>query len=214
MLSLEGCTRVTCPDRVSSTAWLDAYPALIDEAASLPGIEDAMSILTGAARRYLGDRSAAGRNGALKTGERDYRVSGVFLIAPDRRHNVLVANHGFPTEQRRLSIPIGWNHPGQVVTTERMMLLENTDEHSEFRQFLKTSRMGSSLYMPIFTGSGMVGQIVVAAQARGTYSSDDIAPMSSLAAGVALLWEARDGPAWWANDHPAEDAWYAEENRI
>ncbi len=205
---------MTYPDRLSSTAWLKKYPALVDEAAGLPHVEDAISVLTGAARKLLGDRSAARNCGALKPGERDYRVSGVFLIAPDRRHNVLAANHGFPREQRRLSIPIGWNHPGRVVATERMILLENTDEHGEFRQFLKTSKMGSSLYMPIFTGSGMVGQIVVAAQARGTYSSDDISPMACLAAVVALLWEARDGQAWWAGDHPADDAWYAEDNRV
>ena len=39
-----------------------------------------------------------------------------------------------------------------MVRTERPILLENTDDHGEFRQFLKTSRMGSSIYHPVSVG--------------------------------------------------------------
>lgn len=214
MLPLGGAGRLSPASRISAADWLAELPGIAAEAGARSGTEDALSALTRAARDLLGDREAAARAGALEAGVRDYRVAGVFLIAPDRRHNVLVANQGFPSEQRRLSIPIAWNNPGQVVARERFVLLENTDEHSEFRQFLKTSKMGSSLYMPIFAGGAMIGQIVAAAQARWTYSKADIAPMSALAGLASLVWDKTGGPGWWAADHPASDAWYAEEQTI
>ncbi len=210
MLSVGGPVRLTPPVRMTPAGWLDELPKIVAKAAGISDLEDALSVLTTSARRCLGDATAATRTGALKLGERDYRVSGIFLIAPDRRHNVLVANDGFPPEQRRLSIPLSWNHPGQVVATERPLLLRNTDEHEDFRQFLKTSKMGSSLYMPIVAGGVMIGQIVAAAQARWTYSEEDISPMAALASIAALIWEERDGYSWWEADHPAADAWYAE----
>jgi putative methionine-R-sulfoxide reductase with GAF domain len=205
-----GGPALTAPDRITPEDWLRTLPALAAEALARPDFEAALGAVTDAACVRLGDRAAGRREGALLPGERDYRVSGVFLIAPDRRYNVLVANHGFPPEQRRLSIPIAWNHPGRVVASERFLLLENTDEHRDFRQFLRTSRMGSSIYMPVFAGGAMIGQIVAAAQARGTYGPADVAPMQALAGVVALLWEAKDGAAWWAADYPAPDAWYAD----
>lgn len=211
MLPVGRSAGLTGPDRASPGSWLDRLPDIVRQASGVPDVEGSLAVLTAAARSLLGDGSAVGIKGALKPGERDCRVSGIFLIAPDRRHNVLVANQGFPPEQRRLSIPITWNHPGRVVATERALLLENTDDHEDFRQFLKTSRMGSSLYAPIFTGEGMIGQIVVAAQARWTYSPEDIPPMLLLAAVAALIWESKGGSEWWEADHPASDAWYAEE---
>ncbi len=211
VLPLEWLAGLTRPDRTSASSWLDRLPDIVREASGTPDVEGALAVLTAAARTILGNSSAADLPGALKPGERDYRVSGVFLIAPDRRHNVLVASQGFPPEQRRLSIPIAWNHPGRVVATERALLLENTDDHEDFRQFLKTSRMGSSLYVPIFASDGMIGQIVAAAQARWTYSREDIPPLTCLAAAAALAWEAGDGKDWWDADHPADDAWYAED---
>lgn len=211
MLPVGRSAGLTGPDRTSAGRWLDLLPDIVRQAAAIPDVEGSLAVLTAAARSLLGNRSAAAIGGALKPGERDCRVSGVFLIAPDRRHNVLAANQGFPPEQRRLSIPITWNHPGRVVATERTLLLENTDDHEDFRQFLKTGRMGSSLYAPIFTGNGMIGQIVAAAQARWTYSPDDIPPLLNLAAAAALVWESKGGTDWWDADHPASDAWYAEE---
>ncbi len=200
--------------RISAANWLARLPGIAAEASALDDTEAAFSVLTRSVVETLGDGLAGTRDGALLPGERDYRVSGVFLIAPDRRHNVLVANQGFPAEQRRLSIPIAWNNPGQVVAHERFMLLENTDQHGEFRQFLKTSKMGSSIYMPIFAGGAMIGQIVAASQARWTYSAQDIAPMAMLAALAGLAWDKTDGANWWAADHPAADAWYAEEQSL
>ena len=209
MLSLGG-RNLSAPDRTSPEDWLRTLGAVTAEAVVQPDLEGALEVITEAARARLGDRAASQREDALLPGERDYRVAGVFLISPDRRHNVLVANRGFPPEQRRLSIPIAWNHPGRVVASERFLLLENTDEHRDFRQFLRTSRMGSSIYMPVFADGAIIGQIVAAAQARWTFGPGDVAPMQALAGLVALLWDAKDGPAWWSADHPAPDAWYAE----
>lgn len=200
--------------RINAAGWLARLPDIATEAVAHADTETALAVLTRAVVDMLGDGQAAARNGALLAGERDYRVSGVFLIAPDRRHNVLVANQGFPPEQRRLSIPIAWNNPGQVVARERFVLLENTDDHGEFRQFLKTSKMGSSIYMPIFAGREMIGQIVAASQARWTYSGADVAPMALLAAFAGLAWDRTGGADWWEAGHPAADAWYAEEQSV
>ncbi len=195
----------------NSAKWWKKIICLPMEFESCDDTESAFRVLTKAAVELIGNANASKKAGALKQGEANYRVSGIFLISPDRRHNVLVANQGFPPEQRRLSIPIAWNNPGQVVARERFVLLENTDAHAEFRQFLKTSKMGSSIYVPIFAEGKMIGQIVAASQARWTYSKADVAPMTFLSGLAALVWDATQGNKWWANDHPAEDAWYAEE---
>ena len=179
------------------------------EACKQADVEHAFGHLTALAIAELGDNSAIDRPGALKPGERDYRVSGVFLITPDRRYNMLIANQGFPPEQRRLSIPIAWNHPGTVVETQKPLLLENTDEHPSFRQFLKSSRMGSSIYVPMFGDDGMFGQIVVAAQVRWTYRPEDLAAMSKIAASGEALWRRFDGARWLGADYPAPDMWDA-----
>ena len=205
---------MTGVDRITAADWLARLAEVAGKASAEDVTEGAFRVLTRAVLDLLGDRGAALRPGALLEGERDYRVSGVFLISPDRRHNVLVANQGFPPEQRRLSIPIAWNSPGQVVAREHFALLENTDDHGGFRQFLKTSKMGSSIYFPIFAGGEMIGQIVGAAQARWTFSPSDLAPISALAGLAALNWDRTDGMAWWSTDHPAPDAWYAEEHAL
>lgn len=189
-----------------------AAEAAIAAASRESQTEAALTHLTRFAHAALGDHAAAGRPGALLPGERDYRVSGVFVVTPDRRYNMLVANHGFPPEQRRLAIPIEWNHPGEVVRTSRPIHLANTDEHGTFRQFLSTSKMGSSIYFPIFSPSGPVAQIVAAAQARWTYSKEDLARLGHLADAAAAVWQRTDGDAWVAADYPAGDIWRAEDN--
>lgn len=174
--------------------------------------ESAFAALTAAAQAGLGDPDAAAAPGGLMAGERDYRIGGVFLVTPDRRYNMLVASAGFPTEQRRLAIPIDWNHPGVVVAEGRPVLVANTDADAGFRQFLRTSRMGSSIYHPFFAQRRLVGQIVAAAQARLTYDATDLARLGRLAAAAALVWTARDGAAWLSADYPAPDLWRAEEH--
>lgn len=214
MLPVEWTNELKKKAQIYAQDWLKKVADIVSEMEGIESTEQAFSKLTKAAVDFIGDANAADRQGALKEGEFDYRVSGIFLISPDRIYNVLVANQGFPPEQRRLSIPITWNNPGQVVADERLILLENTDEHREFRQFLKTSKMGSSVYVPIFSEGKMIGQIVAASQARWTYSSADLAPMIALSGLAALAWEMTRGDAWWSTDYPAADAWYAEEQEL
>lgn len=201
--------------RPGVAAFAAALGTALQQAAEAAALETALHGLCRVAHDTLGDYGAAIRPGALHEGERDYRVAGVFLVTPDRRYNMLVGNVGFPAEQRRLMIPIAWNHPGQVVATGKPILLPDTDRESgRFRQFLKSSRMGSSVYAPIHAEGVLVGQIVAAAQARGTYDAEDLARLQILAAAAALAWRAQDGAAWLAADYPAADAWRAEERAV
>ncbi|NKB59914.1 MAG: GAF domain-containing protein [Alphaproteobacteria bacterium] len=148
--------------------------------------------------RITGQTGAENRPGALKSGETQYFVGGVFLAAPDGASHLLVAEWGFPPEQHRLHFPLDTGHPGWIWKNRQPLLLENTDEHSEFKQILRTSRMGSAMYAPMLWDGQFIGQIITAAQARNTYSPPDrdrIAAMASIAAGLYL---AKDGPAWLA----------------
>jgi GAF domain len=178
------------------------------------GFEAALSLLNTLSQQALGDPEAAFRPGMLREGERDYRVAGTFLVTPDRRYNMLCGNVGFPAEQRRLMIPIGWNDPGWVVANEKPLLIPNTDRHQQFRQFLKSSRMGSSIYAPIFAriegAIALVGQMVAAAQARETYDETDLARLRLIAMLAGQAHGLHDGAHWLAADYPAADAWRAD----
>jgi hypothetical protein len=197
--------------RPSEAAFCAALAAACEAARG--DVEAALRGFAQAAHAALGDHAAATRPGALREGERDYRVSGVFLDTPDRRYNMLAGSIGFPPEQRRLMIPIDWNHPGRVVATGEPILIHDTDhEAGRFRQFLKSSRMGSSIYAPFRSGEGVAGQLVAAAQARGTYDDTDLARLCALAAALGLAWAALAGSVWLARDYPAPDAWRAEQH--
>ena len=98
-----------------------------------------------------------------------------------------------------------------MVRTGAPVLLVDTDHHGEFRQFLKTSRMGSSIYFPVVTDRGMVAQIVAAAQARGTYGTADLRRLGILAGVAAAIWRATGADEWLRTDYPAEDIWRAED---
>jgi len=171
------------------------------------GPEEAMRALARGCHDTLGDRDAAQRPGALKEGERDYRVSGCFMITPDRRWHMLVGNVGFPPEQHRLMIPIVGGHPGRVLRSGAPLLLSNTDEDADFRQYLKTSRMGSSAYAPMLWRGRFLGQIVVAAQARWTYAERDLAALVVASRIAAAAWVAGGGPDWLAANADPPDAW-------
>ncbi|WP_170979374.1 GAF domain-containing protein [Roseomonas sp. HF4] len=190
-----------------------ALAAAARSATAATDVEAALRGFADAARDAIGDHGAAARPGALQEGELDYRVAGVFLVTPDGAYNMLAGSVGFPPEQRRLMIPLAWNHPGRVVAAGRSILIGNTDEEAgRFRQFLKSSRMGSSLYAPFFAEGRVAGQLVAAAQARGTYDAEDLARIEALAATLGLAWRALDGAAWLARDYPAPDAWRAEDH--
>lgn len=195
----------------------EVLAALAGAADALAGVEDleaGLKVLSDVSVEILGDDRAHERPGALKAGQSDYRVAGCFVITPDRRYNMLVGNRNFPSEQRRLMIPIAWNHPGVVVETERPLLVADTEADDRFRQFLRTSRMGSSLYAPVHVEGRMVGQCVVAAQARWTYDAGDLDGLRAVAALAALHWRRAGGDAWLAADYPAPDAWRAEDHAV
>jgi hypothetical protein len=183
-----------------------------------PDFEAAIASLNLLSQSSLGDPEAAARPGMLREGERVYRVAGMFLVTPDRRYNMLCGNAGFPAEQRRLMIPIGWNDPGWVVANEKPLLISNTDRHVQFRQFLKTSRMGSSIYAPVFTrtgdGIGFCGQMVAAAQARETYDASDLARLQLIALLAGQCFALHQGATWLQQDYPAADAWRAEDHAL
>jgi GAF domain-containing protein len=161
-----------------------------------PDVESALGHLTAATREVLGDKEAHLRPGGLKAGERQFTVSGIFLITPDRQHNLLVAEHGVPPAQHRLRIPLDLGHPGWVVQHQRPLVLANTDEAPEFRQILQTSRMGSALLGPMVWRGQMLGQLITTAQARNTYGPIDLAILMGFAHVATAVYVAHDGPGW------------------
>ena len=156
--------------------------------------EAALRHVTALGPALLGDREAEHRPGALKRDERQFTVSGAFMLVPDGQHNLLLAEHGFPPEQHRLRIDVGLAHPGWVVKHRRPLILANTDLDAGFRQILKTARMGSALYAPMIWRGTFVGQLVLASQARHTYAERDLDALVTFAEIATALWQAHDGP--------------------
>lgn len=177
---------------LESLAGLGAALAAVDEA------EAALRLVTDAVFELLGDRSADLVPGALKQGETQFFVAGFFLVLPEATGHVLVAERGFPAEQHRLRIPIDTGHPGRVYQTRSALLLADTDEHGDFKQILKTARMGSTLYGPMTRGAEMMGQLIMAARARHTFSEPDLIVLRAFAALAAEAFLARDGTAFLA----------------
>ena len=175
-------------------AALHALAEATEQANGAPDVESALHHLTAATRAVLGDREAHLRPGGLKAGERQFTVSGIFLVTPDGQHNLLVAEHGFPPAQHRLRVSSGLAHPGWVVKHRRPLLLANTDDDPDFKQILKTSRMGSALYAPMSWRGELLGQLVTASQARHTYGRPDLDVMIAFARVAAAVYVAHGGP--------------------
>lgn len=167
------------------------------------GPEGALRHITALGPLLLGDREAEHRPGALKPGERQFTVSGAFLVTPDRQHNLLLAEQGFPPEQHRLRIDIALAHPGWVVEHGQPLLLGNTDLDPGFKQILKTARMGSAVYAPMTWKGGLIGQLVLASQARNTYAEPDLDALVTFAAVAIALWQAHDGAGFWQRAPPS-----------
>jgi hypothetical protein len=159
-------------------------------------VENALSTFCAATRSTLGDQRARERPGALKPDEKQFSVSGIFLLASGGRENILVAEHGFPAEQHRLRIPVNLGHPGWVVENRRALLLANTDDDKDFKQILKTARMGSSMYSPLIWHDQFIGQLITASQARHTYGPHDHTIHQVFANAAAAVFMANDGPAF------------------
>ena len=174
------------------------------------GPEAAIRILSQACFDTLGDREAHLRPGALKPGERQYFISGAFIVAPDKRHHMLVGSIGFPPEQQRLMVPIDGGHPGAVYASRSKLILKNTDDHGEFRQYLKSSRMGSTLFAPMIWKGEFLGQLVMAAQARYTMRDCDLEAIVALSRVATGAWVAHGGPAWLLAEHPPANGYYVD----
>jgi hypothetical protein len=158
----------------------------------------------------LGDREAHLRPGALNPGERHYFVAGAFFVTPDARYHMLVGNVNFPPEQERLMVPIDGGHPGWVYANRSKLLLENTDEHGTFRQYLKSSRMGSAIFAPIIWRGEFLGQLIMAAQARWTMRQEDLAVLVACSRVAAGVWVAQGGPAWLRENYPPANGFYVD----
>ncbi len=159
-------------------------------------VESGLMELSRATFELLGDRRAHLRPGALKDGERQFFVSGFFLVSSDRQSHVLVAEHGFPPAQHRLRIPIALGHPGWVYHHQEPLILANTDRHPDFEQILKTARMGSALYGPMIWQGRMIGQLITAAQARDTFEAADLEILVLAARAATAVYMALDGPTF------------------
>jgi hypothetical protein len=175
-------------------------------AVAAPGPEEAIAAIVAAYYPLLGDREAHLKPGALKAGERQYMVAGAFMVTPDKRHHMLVGNVGFPPEQRRLMVPIDGGHPGWVYANRSKLILKNTDDHGEFRQYLKTSRMGSTVFAPLIWKGEFLGQIIMAAQARHTMRDQDLAALVAFSGLACAVWVAQGGPAWLERNAAPADA--------
>lgn len=156
--------------------------------------EPAMRHLTRLAREVMGDPDSGKKPGALKPGERDFKVSGIFFAAPARDHLILFADHDFPPEQRHLRISITDSRPGYTVRTGEPVVVENTDSDAMFRQILSSARMGSAVYAPMVWQGSVLGMFNIAAQARNTHDKTDLAVAMQFANLAAATWIALGGP--------------------
>ena len=152
---------------------LEQLAQLMEYAQTGNAVETILKAFSTAAMKTIGDPSAAKIPGNLKANEYQFSVAGFFLHIPERKESCLVAEQGFPVEQHRLCIPDDVGHPGWVVKHKKPLLLSNTDEHSDFKQILKSARMGSAMYSPMFSSGTFIGQFITASQARQTYRIQD-----------------------------------------
>jgi hypothetical protein len=152
---------------------------------------------------HLGDRQAHLVPGALEPGQHEFFVAGAFRVTPDGGHQRLVGYHGFPPDQRRLLIPIDGGHLGVAIAAARPLLLRDTRQHTSFRQYLRTARMGSVIDAPLIWDGAARGLIIMAARAAGTLGEADLATLAALAPHVTEAWLRCGGPAWLASEYTA-----------
>lgn len=174
--------------------------ALVSEAelasARATGPEDSIHAIVQVFYTNLGDRQAYLKPEALSPGQSQFFVGGAFFVTPDNARMMLIGNIGFPSEQRRLLVPIEGGNPGQVIATGTPLLIEDTTTRADFRQYLSTSRMSSAIYAPLIKSGRAIGLIIMAAQARWTFGQDDLTALTALAPLAETVWRDRDGAAW------------------
>ncbi|MEQ1950108.1 GAF domain-containing protein [Mesorhizobium sp. CN2-181] len=149
----------------------------------------------------LGDRHAHELPDALRPGQTQFFVAGCFFVTPGRQHQMLIGNIGFPPEQRRLLIPIDGGNPGQVIASGMPLLLADTEAAPDFRQYLKTSRMGSAIYAPLIWQGDTIGLFIMAAQARWTMRQADLEILRAIAPTITAAWMAHGGPEWLRSEY-------------
>jgi len=182
------------PCSLTSKPW-DELARAAQAAADATEPEAAVAAFVHCALRVTGEERAHERPGALKPGEQHFHVGGVFMVSPDATSHFLIAEWGFPEEQHRLFYSLDTGHPGWVWKNERALVLENTDDHGDFKQILKTARMGSAIYAPMIWQGRFIGHQICAAQARNTYGPDDLLRLQTLAAMATAVYMAKNGPA-------------------
>ena len=189
----------------ASTAYFERVTRGLQEAAEASRVESdperALGHITRVAQATLGDPER-GRDAA-------FRCSGVFLLAPSGDHLILFAEHGYPPDQHRARISITDSNPGLVVRTGQPKIVPNTDDDANFRQILRTARVGSSCYLPVIWRRQVLGMLNVAAEARYALSEID-RDMGLLFANLAAAtWMALDGPRFLAQVCASLPRWSA-----
>jgi hypothetical protein len=169
-----------------------AYVA--SEGSKAAGSEEALTLVTEAARTILGDRSRAAETGNLKDGEKDQYACGMFFVLPGGEKQMLLAPQNYGPEQNHMVIGTDIGHPGWVIANRKPLILKNTDDHGSFVKILKTFRGGSVVYAPIEWNGEFFGQIICAAQARNVMDDQDLDVLGALANLAAALWVAHEGP--------------------
>lgn len=164
--------------------------------------EAALRALLAPLHEGLGERAPAA---GLPPGVTQFFVAGAFMVTPDGAWHMLTGSIGFPPEQARLMIPIHGGHPGRVHASRAPLHLHDTEADGGFKQYLKTARMGSAIYAPMLWQGRFLGQIVLAARARGSLSAQDFAVMRAAAPTAAAVWSATGGDAWLADAYPPAD---------
>lgn len=169
-------------------------------AGAAPDCETALRALLTPLVETLGDRSGGPD---LPEGVVQFFVAGAFLVTPDEGWHMLVGNINFPPEQTRLMIPIDGGHPGAVRRSGQPLYLPDTAKVAgDFKQYLKTARMGSAIYVPMIWQGRFLGQIVMAGRAGNSLSPQDFQTMRAAAGIASAAWVAQGGPLWLDTEYP------------
>jgi GAF domain len=182
------------------TAFFERVTQGLQAAAEASRVESepelAVGHITRIAQEVLGAHSSGKQSNETASAEPEFRCAGIFFAAPARDHLILLAEHGYPPEQHRARISIMDSNPGLVVRTGQPKIVPNTDEDPYFRQILSTTRVGSSLYLPVVWQRQVLGMFNVAAQARYALAEIDLKFGLLFANLSAATWMALDGPRY------------------
>jgi hypothetical protein len=172
----------------------ETLAAVAAEGSKVTGPEEALALVTAAARNILGDRDRAAETGNLKNKEKDLYACGMFFLLPGGERQMLLAPENYGPEQGYMVIGTDIGHPGWVITNRKPLILKNTDDHNSFVKIIQTFKAGSVVYAPIEWNGVFLGQIICASQGRNVMDDPDLAVLIALANLAASLWVAHKGP--------------------